>query len=124
MPEYFAIGTMKGSFIHKLSTISESIMKQILHSQLRVPKMNESQVTETSTDAALDGDDDDDDEKKEALIDFSRPSDYRTKAIEAKHTLESTKIDDARIASRLSTFGSTPVADSAARPENTTFHEG
>jgi len=134
MPDYFAIGTMKGSFIHKLSSISERIMKQILHMQLRVPKLNENQVTESSTDAAAaldgDGDDDDDEEKKEALIDFSRPSDYRTKAIEAKHTLEASRrvVDDARIASRLSTFDSTSVAESApfaaAKSDNVTSHEG
>lgn len=107
-------------------------MKQILHMQLRVPKLNENQVTEASTDAALngDGDDDDDDEKKEALIDFSRPSDYRTKAIEAKHTLEASRgvVDDARIASRLSTYDSPSNADSApfaaAKSDNVTSHEG
>lgn len=105
-------------------------MKQILHLQLRVPKLNENQVREMSTDAALDdADDDDDDEKKEALIDFSRPSDYRTKAIEAKHTLESTsRVDDARIASRLSTFELNSVADSApfaaAKSDNMTSREG
>lgn len=121
MPDYFAIGTMKGSFIHKLSSISASIMKQILHLQLRVPKLNENQVTES--DAAPDGDDDD--EKKEALIDFSRPSDYRTKAIEAKHKLETSRVDAIRIASRLSTYESTSVAESApAKSDNVTSGEG
>lgn len=120
MPEYFTIGTMKGSFIHKLSSISASIIKQILHSQMRVPVINEKQVTAgttTSTDAVVD--DDDDDVRKEALIDFSRPSDYRTKAIEAKHSIETSKIEEARIASRLSTFESTSIE--SARNENTPY---
>jgi hypothetical protein len=116
MPEYFTIGTMKGSFIHKLSSISASIIKQILLSQMRVPVINEKQVTGTSSDAITD---DDEDERKEALIDFSRPSDYRTKAIEAKHSIESSKIEEARIASRLSTFESTSVE--SARNENTPY---
>lgn len=117
MPEYFTIGTMKGSFIHKLSSISASIIKQILLSQMRVPVINEKQVTSgMSSDAVVD---DDDDVRKEALIDFSRPSDYRTKAIEAKHSIELTKIEEARIASRLSTFESTSIE--SARNENTPY---
>jgi hypothetical protein len=77
MSEQYIIGTMRGSFIHKLSSLSESIMRQILNLQLRVPTIHEKNVIETTMEA------DDADDK---IIDFSRPSDYRMKAIETKHS--------------------------------------
>lgn len=96
MSEQFIFGTMKGSFIHKLSSLSETIMSQILNLQLRVPTINEKNAIGTTTEI------DDTDEK---VIDFSRPSDYRMKAIEAKHlgTKFASYIDDALGTSRMST---------------------
>lgn len=86
MSEQFIIGTMRGSFIHKLSSLSETIMKQILNLQLRVPTIHEKNVVESTMEA--------DDDKHETIIDFSRPSDYRMKAIEATHMGVSLSGDD------------------------------
>lgn len=77
MPDQFIIGTMRGSFIHKLAELSENVFKQMLNLQLRVPLIHEDNNIEPTNEA-------DDSEDKIGLIDFSRPSDYRMKAIEAK----------------------------------------
>jgi dynein heavy chain len=77
MPDHFVMGTMRGSFIHKLLTMSESILRPALNLQMRVPIINEKNVIESAIEI-------DETEQKIGLIDFSRPSDYRMKAIEAK----------------------------------------
>lgn len=107
MSEQFIIGTMRGSFIHKLSSLSESIMRQILNLQLRVPTIHEKNVIETTMEA--------DDDKHETIIDFSRPSDYRMKAIEATHSGVGLTGDDASHlsgTSRMSTVATTSSSDS------------
>lgn len=77
MPDHFVMGTLRGSFIHKLLTMSESILRPTLNLQMRVPIINEKNVIESAIEI-------DETEQKIGLIDFSRPSDYRMKAIEAK----------------------------------------
>ena len=77
MPDHFVMGTMRGSFIHKLLTTSESILRPALNLQMRVPIINEKNAIESAVEI-------DETEQKIGLIDFSRPSDYRMKAIEAK----------------------------------------
>lgn len=106
MSEQFIIGTMRGSFIHKLSSLSESIMRQILNLQLRMPTIHEKNVIETTMET------DDTDDK---IIDFSRPSDYRMKAIEAKHLGVRSVIDNASHlsgTSRMSTVGTATSIES------------
>lgn len=102
MSEQFIFGTMKGSFIHKFSSLSETIMSQILNLQLRVPTINEKSVIATKTET------DDTDDK---VIDFSRPSDYRMKAIEAKH-LGVISTDEVSATSRMSTLGTATSIES------------
>lgn len=77
MPDYFLMGTLRGSFIHKLLTMSENILRPSLNLQMRVPTINEKNAIESAVEI-------DETEQKIGLIDFSRPSDYRMKAIEAK----------------------------------------
>lgn len=77
MPDHFVMGTLRGSFIHKLLTMSENILRPSLNLQMRVPIINEKNVIESAIEI-------DETEQKIGLIDFSRPSDYRMKAIEAK----------------------------------------
>lgn len=106
MSEQFVIGTMRGSFIHKLSTLSESIMRQILNLQLRVPPIHEKNVIETTMEA---------DATDDKVIDFSRPSDYRMKAIEAKSLGVGAGGDDASHlsgTSRMSTVGTATSSES------------
>lgn len=106
MSEQFIIGTMRGSFIHKLWSLSESIMKQVLNLQLRVPAVHEKNVIEMSAEA---------DDVNDKIIDFSRPSDYRTKVIEEKHLGVSLSGDDASHlsgTSRMSTVGTATSTES------------
>lgn len=118
MSEQFIIGTMRGSFIHKLSSLSDGIMRQILNLQLRVPMIHEKNVIEATSDM----------EEKDAsdkLIDFSRPSDYRMKAIEAKHSGAGAGGDDASQlsgASRMSTVETATSTESVKT--GTTPYEG
>lgn len=81
MPDHFIMGTMRGSFIHKLLVLSENILRPVISLQMRVPTINEKNDIQPTMDRAVD-----DDEEKIGLIDFSRPSDYRMKAIEAKNS--------------------------------------
>lgn len=116
MSEQFIVGTMRGSFIHKLSSLSESIMRQILNLQMRVPKIHEKNVIETKIEAG---------ESDDKVIDFSRPSDYRMKAIEAKHSGVSISGDDASHrsgTSRMSTVGTATSTESIKT--GTTPYEG
>lgn len=110
MSEQFIFGTMKGSFIHKLSSLSETVVSQILDLQLRVPTINEKSAIATT----LEMDDTDD-----KVIDFSRPSDFRMKAIEAKH-LSFSSTDDASRASRLSTVD-TETSTESIKTGNTAY---
>lgn len=114
MLEQFIIGTMRGSFIHKLSSLSESIMRQILNLQLQVPTIHEKNVVESTMEV--------DDDKHETIIDFSRPSDYRMKAIEATHMGVSLSGDDVSHlsgTSRMSTVEPATTTDS--KPGNTSY---
>jgi hypothetical protein len=82
-------------------------MRQILNLQLRVPTIHEKNVVEST----MDGEDD----KHETIIDFSRPSDYRMKAIEATHMGVSLSGDDVSHlsgTSRMSTVEPPTTADS------------
>jgi hypothetical protein len=76
-------------------------MRQILNLQLRVPTIHEKNVIESTMEV--------DDDKHDTIIDFSRPSDYRMKAIEATHSgVSLTGDDDASHlsgTSRMSTIG-------------------
>lgn len=110
MSEQFIFGTMKGSFIHKLSSLSETIMSQILNLQLRVPTINERNAIGTTTET---------DDMDDKVIDFSRPSDYRMKAIEAKH-LGVSSIEDASRTSRMSTVG-TETSTESIKTGNTAY---
>lgn len=106
--EHFVIGTVRGSFIHELSSLSETIMTQILNLQLRVPMIHEKSVIEETPAEA--------DDKYNKIIDLSRPSDYRMKAIEAKHSGVGVRSDDAsRLSgtSRMSTVGTVTSVESA-----------
>ena len=98
MPDYFVMGTMRGSFIQKLLILSESILRPLLDLQMRVPMINEKTGIESAIEI-------DEMEEKIGLIDFSRPSDYRTKAIEAKNAVIHLGDGDSRLSgtSRLST---------------------
>lgn len=81
-------------------------MKQILNLQLRVPTIHEKNVIETTMEA------DDADDK---IIDFSRPSDYRMKAIEARQLGITVGGDDASHlsgTSRMSTVGTATSTES------------
>lgn len=93
-------------------------MRQILNLQLRVPMIHEKNVIETTSDM----------EEKDASdkhIDFSRPSDYRMKAIEAKHSGVGVSGDDASHLSgmsRMSTVGTATSTESVRA--GTTPYEG
>lgn len=97
MSEQFVIGTMKGSFIHKLSPMFNGVMKQILNHQLLVPIIHEKNVLEMTTTES--------DDNSNNTIDFSRPTDYRMKVIEAEQTRSS--LAESRLSgpSRVSTRG-------------------
>lgn len=99
MPDLFITGTMRGSFIHKLLNLSESVIRPVLNLQMRVPMINEKNVIEGTMESA------DETEQKIGLIDFSRPSDYRIKAIEAKSAAINVGDDTSHLSgtSRLST---------------------
>lgn len=98
MPDYFLTGTLRGSFIHKLLTLSENVLRPSLNLQLRVPIISEKNVIENAVEI-------DETEQKIGLIDFSRPSDYRMKAIEAKSAAINVGDADSHLSgtSRLST---------------------
>lgn len=76
MPDHFVMGTMSGSIVHKLLTQSKIVLRHALAFQMRIPTINEKNDIQMQTSDVS--------EKKIGLIDFSRPSDYRIKAIEAK----------------------------------------
>lgn len=111
MSEQFIIGTMKGSFIHKLSPMFDGVMKQILNHQLLVPIIHEKNVLEMTTAES--------DDNSNNTIDFSRPTDYRMKVIEA----EQTSLEEARVSgpSRVSTRG---TASSESIKAEVTPYEG
>lgn len=113
MSEQFVIGTMKGSFIHKLSPMFDGVMKQILNHQLLVPIIHEKNVLEMTTA--------DSDDNSNNTIDFSRPTDYRMKVIEAEQTRAS--LDESRMSgpSRVSTRG---TASSESIKAEVTPYEG
>jgi hypothetical protein len=107
LAEQFVIGTMRGSFIHKLSSLSENIIANILNLQLRVPMLHEKNAIEPTVEA--------DDDKYNKIIDLSRPSDYRMKAIEAKQFSAGLIGDDESHVSgtsRMSTVGTATSSDS------------
>jgi hypothetical protein len=99
MPDHFIMGTMSGSFIHKLVSQSRSVLREIVSLQMRVPMINEKNDIHASE--MSDGG-----EPKIGLIDFSRPSDYRIKAIEAKSAAIAAGDDASHLSgtSRLSTL--------------------
>lgn len=77
MPDHFIMGTFRGSFLHKLLYLSKNILRNLFTLQMRVPSINDKNDAMEATDEG---------EQKIGLIDFSRPSDYRMKAIEAKNS--------------------------------------
>lgn len=93
-------------------------MRQILNLQLRVPMIHEKNVIEATSDG----------EEKDAgdkLIDFSRPSDYRMKAIEAKYSGVGAGGDDGShlsATSQMSTVGTATSTESVKT--GTTPYEG
>lgn len=83
-------------------------MRQILNLQLRVPTIHEKNVIEATMEA--------DDDKHDTIIDFSRPSDYRMKAIEATHSgvgLSGDDVSHLSGTSRMSTVGTATSTDTA-----------
>jgi hypothetical protein len=80
-------------------------MRQILNLQLRVPTIHEKNAIETTVEA---------DDMDDKIIDFSRPSDYRMKAIEAKQLGVSVSDDASHLSgtSRMSTVGTATSTDS------------
>lgn len=112
MPDHFLMGTMRGSFIHKLQTLAENIVRPILGLQMRVPTINEKSL---STLESVE-----EDEQKIGLIDFSRPSDYRIKAIEAKSAAINVGDDDTSHLSGTSRLSTVESIDSV-RPGNTPY---
>lgn len=115
MSEQFIIGTMRGSFIHKLSPMFDGVMKQILNHQLLVPIIHEKNVFEMTTTES--------DDKSNNTIDLSRPTDYRMKVIEADQTRASLHADESRVSgpSRVSTRG---TASSESIKAEVTPYEG
>lgn len=115
MSDYFIVGTMRGSFIHKLTTIAEYILKQSVYLQLRVPIIHEKNVIESTIDQ-------EESEEKIGLIDFSRPSDFRLKAIEAKNSGYSIGDEVSHLSgtSKLSTVGTSSSSVSSSR-KNTPY---
>jgi dynein heavy chain, axonemal len=111
MPDHFLMGTMRGSFIHKLQTLGENIVRPILSLQMRVPAINERSLSALESVEV--------NEQKIGLIDFSRPSDYRIKAIEAKSAAINVGDDISHLSgtSRLSTVESIE----SVRPGNTPY---
>lgn len=116
MAEQFIIGTMRGSFIHELSSLSENIMRQILNLQLRVPMIHGKNVVESSSD-------EEETTKNDKLIDFSRPSDYRMQVLEATHLgVTSDDVMNVSVSSRMSTVETATSTDSIKT--GTTPYEG
>lgn len=80
MPDHFIMGTFRGSFMHKLLYLSRNILQNVFTLQMRVPTIIEKNDIHCAMEATEES------EQKIGLIDFSRPSDYRMKAIEAKNS--------------------------------------
>lgn len=114
MPEQFIIGSMKGSYMHQLTAMIEDIIKPILNLQLRVPAIHEKNVLETTMEA---------DDSNDKIIDFSRPSDYRMKAIEATQLGVSVGDDASHLSgtSRMSTVGTATSTESLGKTGNTPY---
>jgi hypothetical protein len=106
LEEQFIIGTLKGSFLHKLADLFEVIVSQVLQHQLRLPIIHDKSVVGTTVQQ---------EDKYEKIIDLSRPSDYRMRAIEAKNLSANATSDDgshASGASRMSTVATVTSSDS------------
>lgn len=91
-------------------------MRQILNLQMRVPTIHEKNVIETKMEVG---------ELDDKAIDFSRPSDYRMRTIEAKRSGVNISGDDASNRSgttRVSTVGTETSAESIKA--GTTPYEG
>lgn len=84
----------------------DGVMKQILSHQLLVPIIHEKNVLNVSADSG---------EKSNNAIDFSRPSDYRTKAIKAEQMKAPSGGESAQGPSQMSTRGT----ESSMNAENT-----
>jgi hypothetical protein len=65
--------------MQKLLSLSKNILNQTVKLQLHIPAINDKSDIQVAMDA-------DECNDKIGLIDFSRPSDYRIKAIEAKNS--------------------------------------
>lgn len=88
-------------------------MRQILNLQLRVPTIHEKNVIEATMEA--------DDDKHDTIIDFSRPSDYRMKAIEATHSGVSLAGDDASHLSGTSRISTVATSAESTKTGNTPY---
>lgn len=77
--EHFIFGSTKGSSIHKLSPMFDGVVKMVLNNQILLPITSEKNVLHM---------------KNTQAIDFSRPSDYRIKAIEAKNIKHTSNAKD------------------------------
>jgi hypothetical protein len=117
MSDNFIMGTLRGSFIHKLLSLTESILRQMFNFQMRVPAINDKNVIEAAMETEKC-------EEKIGLIDFSRPSDYRMKAIEARNAGIYTADDVSHLSgtSRLSTVATS--IDSLKTGNQNTPYEG
>ena len=115
MPDYFVMGTMSGSFIHKLMTQSRNILRQLVALQMRIPIINEKNDVQMAMETS------EGHEEKIGLIDFSRPSDYRIKAIEAKNAGINVGDDTSHLSgtSRLSTVATS--TESLLKTGNTPY---
>lgn len=97
--------------MHQISSMIDDIIMPILNLQLRVPTIHEKNVIETTVDA---------NESNDKIIDFSRPSDYRMKAIELGVSFG----DDASHVSgtsRISTVGTATSTESLRKIGNTPY---
>jgi len=110
MSDHIIIGTMRGDFLKNLAKVSHNILKQALNFQMRVPSIKGTEKDKKAFDL-------DEVEGKIGMIDFTRPSDYRLKAIEARKSgiSLSTTSDGSHMttaASRMSTVGTATSTDS------------
>lgn len=115
MPDHFLMGTVRGSFTNKILKLSENIIKPVLNLQLRVPIINEKNIIESAVESA------DDTERKIGLIDFSRPSDYRIKAIEAKSAAINVGDDDTSHLSGTSRLSTVATSIESLKTGNTPY---
>lgn len=79
MPELCLVGSIKGSYLHNFAELCQSIVNPLSHFQLRIPTNNHQKKLEVNVSHDIS-------EENYGMVDFSRPSDFRLKAIEANYS--------------------------------------